>query len=98
MNSMYKNQVCTLVDPPKGIKTLRCMWVSKKNTDMEGNVITHNVRLVAKGFRQRQGVDYDETFSLVAMLKSIRIVLAVATHYDYEIWKMDVKGCEDDFP
>ena len=91
MKIMYENQVWTLVDPPKGIKTVRCMWVSKKNIDMKGNVITHKARLVAKGFRQRQGVDYDETFSPIAMLKSIRILLAVATHYDYEIWKMDVK-------
>ena len=62
-----------------------------KKTDMEGNVITYKARLVGKGYRQKQGVDYDETFSPVAMLKSIRILLAIATHYDYEIWKMDVK-------
>ena len=54
-------------------------------------MITYKARLVAKGYRQKQGVDYDETFSPVAMLKSIRILLAIATHYDYEIWKMDVK-------
>ena len=42
-------------------------------------------------FRQIQGVDYDETFSPVAMLKSIRIMLAIAACYDYEIWQMDVK-------
>ena len=58
---------------------------------MEGNVINYNVRLVAKGYRQRQGIDYDETSSPVAMLKSIRILLAISAHYDYEIWKMDVK-------
>ena len=46
---------------------------------------------MAKGFRQIQGVDYDETFSPVAMLKSIRIVLAIAAYFDYEIWQMDVK-------
>ena len=57
---------------------------------MEGNVITYKARLVAKGYCQKLGVDYDETFSPVAMLKSIRILLAIATHYDYEIWKMDV--------
>ena len=48
-------------------------------------------RLVAQGFRQVQGVDYDETFSPVAMLKSVRIMLAIAAFYDYEIWQMDVK-------
>ena len=51
----------------------------------------YKARLVAKGFRQVHGIDYDETFSPVAMLKSIRILLAVAAYYDYEIWQMDVK-------
>ena len=46
---------------------------------------------MAKGFRQKQGIDYDETFSPVAMLKSIRILLAIAAYHDYEIWQMDVK-------
>ena len=54
-------------------------------------MITYKARLVAKGYRQKQGVDYDESFSPVAMLKSIRILLAITSHYDYEIWKMDVK-------
>jgi hypothetical protein len=58
---------------------------------MDGNVHVYKARLVAKGFRQVQGIDYDETFSLVAMLKSIRIILAIAVYFDYEIWQMDVK-------
>ena len=48
-------------------------------------MITYKARLVAKGYSQRQGIDYDETFSPVAMLKSIRILLVIAAHYDYEI-------------
>jgi hypothetical protein len=58
---------------------------------MDGYVHIYKARLVAKGFRQVQGVDYDETFSPVAMLKSIRIIPAIATHFDYEIWHMVVK-------
>ena len=46
---------------------------------------------MAKGYTQNEGVDYEETFSSVAMLKSIRILLSIATFYDYEIWQMDVK-------
>ena len=91
MQSMYDNQVWTLIDPPNGLKTIGCKWVFKKKTDIDGNVHTFKARLVAKGFKQTHGVDYDETFSLVAMLKSIRILLAIATYYDYEIWQMDVK-------
>ena len=48
-------------------------------------------RLVAMVYTQKKGVDYEETFSPVAMLKSIRILLSIATCLDYEIWKMDVK-------
>ena len=91
MQSMYDNQVWTLIDPPNGLKTIGCKWVFKKKTDMDGNVHTFKARLVVKGFKKTHCVDYDETFSPVAMFKSIRILLAIATYYDYEIWKMDVK-------
>ena len=46
---------------------------------------------MAKGYTQKEGVDYEQTFSPVVMLKSMRILLSIATHYDYEIWQMDVK-------
>ena len=64
---------------------------SVTKTNMDGNVSVYKAWLVAKGFRQVQGVDYDETFSLVAMLKSVRIMLAITADFDYEIWQMDVK-------
>ncbi|KAL3497597.1 hypothetical protein ACH5RR_040329 [Cinchona calisaya] len=85
MDSMYDNKVWTLVDPPEGIKPIGCKWVFKRKTDMDGNVITYKARLIAKGYTQRQGVDFDETFSPVAMLKSIQILLVIAVYYDYKI-------------
>jgi hypothetical protein len=91
LESMRENQVWNLVDPPDGVKTIECKWVFKKKIDVDGNIHIYKARLVAKGFRQIQGVDYDETFSPVAMLKSIRILLAIAAYFDYEIWQMDVK-------
>ncbi|KAK8690248.1 hypothetical protein V6N13_088949 [Hibiscus sabdariffa] len=91
MDSMLNNQVWTLVEPSEGIKPIGCKWVFKKKTDMDGNVQTYKGRLVAKGFREIHGIDYDETFSPVAMFKSIRILLAIAAFHDYEIWQMDIK-------
>ena len=58
---------------------------------MEGNVITYKARLIAKGYHKRQGIDYDKTLSLVAMLKSIMILLAIDAHCEYEIRQMDLK-------
>ncbi len=89
--SMYENKVWTLVDVPEGVRPIDCKWVFKKKTDMDGQVYLYKARLVAKGFKQVQGIDYDETYSPVAQLKSIRILLAIAAFYDYEIWQMDVK-------
>ncbi len=85
MESMYENQVWNLVDPPEGVKPIESKWIFKRKTDADGNVTIHKARLVAKGFRQVQGVDYDETFSPVAMLKSVRILLAIAAHFDFKI-------------
>ncbi|KAK2389827.1 secreted RxLR effector protein [Trifolium repens] len=91
IDSMYTNQVWNLVEPPVGVRPIGCKWVFKKKTDMDGKVHTYKARLVAKGYKQIHGVDYDETFSPVAMLKSVRILLAIAAYHDYEIWQMDVK-------
>ncbi|WVZ57947.1 hypothetical protein U9M48_008275 [Paspalum notatum var. saurae] len=91
LKSMADNQVWNLVEPLDEVRPIECKWGSKKKIDADGNVHIYKARLVAKGFRQIQGVDYDETFSPVAMLKSIRILLAIAAYHDYEVWQMDVK-------
>ncbi|KAK1648458.1 hypothetical protein QYE76_066263 [Lolium multiflorum] len=91
MGSMYDNKVWTLVELPDSRKAVENKWIFKRKTDADGNITVYKARLVAKGFRQIQGVDYDETFSPVAKLKSVRILLAIAAFFDYEIWQMDVK-------
>ncbi|GJT85978.1 putative retrotransposon protein [Tanacetum coccineum] len=58
---------------------------------MDGAVHTYKARLVAKGYTQTPGIDYEETFSPVADIRAIRILIAIAAYYDYEIWQMDVK-------
>jgi hypothetical protein len=78
IGSMYENKVWTLVDLPDERRAIDNKWIFKKKTDADGNVTVDKARLVAKGYRQVQGVDYGETFSPIAMLKSVRIMLAIA--------------------
>ena len=85
MDSMYTIQVQTLIDPSKGIVPIGYKWIFKRNIGADGKVETYKARLVAKDFHQKQGVNYEKTFSLVAILKSIQILLAIAAHYDYEV-------------
>ncbi|GJR90542.1 retrotransposon protein, putative, ty1-copia subclass [Tanacetum coccineum] len=91
MKSIKDNQVWILVDLPPDGRTVRSKWLFKKKTDMDGKVHTFKAHLVAKGYTQTYGVDYRETFSPVVDIRAIRILLAIAAYYDYEIWQMDVK-------
>ncbi|GKE96795.1 retrotransposon protein, putative, ty1-copia subclass [Tanacetum coccineum] len=77
MQSMNDNEVWELVDLPPDGKTVGHKWLFKKKTDMD--------RLVAKGFTQTPGIDYEETFSLIAYIRDIRILIAIAAFYDYKI-------------
>ncbi|GJZ71631.1 retrotransposon protein, putative, ty1-copia subclass [Tanacetum coccineum] len=64
----------------------------KKKTDMDDIVHTYKAHLVAKGYTQTYMIDYKETFSPIADIRAIRILIAIAAFYDCEIWKMDVKA------
>nr|GEX95722.1 hypothetical protein [Tanacetum cinerariifolium] len=85
------NEVWVLVELPPNGKTVGSKWLFKKKIDMDGNVHIYKARLVAKEFTQISGIDYEETFSPVADIRAIRILIAIAAYYDYEIWQMDVK-------
>ncbi|GKC70614.1 retrotransposon protein, putative, ty1-copia subclass [Tanacetum coccineum] len=91
MQSMKNNKVWVLVELPSNGKTVGSKWLFKKKTNMDGAVHTYKARLVAKGYTQTPGIDYEETFSLIADIRAIRILIAIAAYYDYEIWQMDVK-------
>ncbi|GJY26778.1 retrotransposon protein, putative, ty1-copia subclass, partial [Tanacetum coccineum] len=91
MQSMKDNQVWNLVDLPPNCKTVGSKWLLKKKTVMDGNIHTYKAHLIAKGFTQTYRVDYEDTFSPVTDRKAIRILIAIAAYYDYEIWQMNVK-------
>ncbi|GJR11105.1 retrotransposon protein, putative, ty1-copia subclass [Tanacetum coccineum] len=91
MQSMKDKEVWDLVELPLNGKTVGSKWLFKKKTDMDGAVHTYKARLMAKGYTQTLGIDYEETFSPVADIRAIRILIAIAAYYDYEIWQMDVK-------
>ena len=82
IGSIYQNKVWTLVDLPDGRQAILINGSSKRKTDADSSVTIYKAWIVAKGFRQVQGVDYDEFFSLAAMLKSIWIMLAIAAFYE----------------
>ncbi|GJU39483.1 retrotransposon protein, putative, ty1-copia subclass [Tanacetum coccineum] len=95
IQSMYDNQVWNLVDTTPGLKMVGCKWIFKKKTDIDGKVHTYKARLVAKGYTQTHRIDYEKTFSPVAKIKSIRIMLAIAAFHDYEIWFLVYSGEEE---
>ena len=66
-------------------------WIFKNKKDENGLVIRNKSRLVAKGFNQQEGIDYDETFAPVARLEAIRIFLAYAAQKNFTVYQMDVK-------
>ena len=76
---------------PNDRRAIEIKWIFKRKTDADSSVTIYKSIIVAKGFRQVQGVDYDESFSLVSMLKYVRIMLAIAAFY--EIWQMDKQNC-----
>ncbi|GJW14011.1 retrotransposon protein, putative, ty1-copia subclass [Tanacetum coccineum] len=88
------NYKVALLDPEseKWLDAMNVEMKSMKDNETDDDVVhTYKARLVAKGFTQTYGVDYEETFSLVVVIRAIRILVAIAAFYDCEIWQMDVK-------
>ena len=85
-NGVHESQqYMELVDPPEGIKPIGCKWVFKRKKGADGKVETYKAHLIVKGYCQHYGIDYDVIFFSVAILKFIRIMLAIAAYLDFKI-------------
>ncbi|KAD4180551.1 hypothetical protein E3N88_29142 [Mikania micrantha] len=91
MNSLYENNTFELVKLPKGKRALKNKWVYKLKTEEHTSRPRYKAKLVVKGFSQRKGIDFDEIFSPVVKMSSIRVILGLAASLDLEVEQMDVK-------
>ena len=86
-----KNGTWKLVDPPIGTKPIGCKWVYKNKYRSDGSLDKNKVRLVAKGYAQKEGIDYEETFSPTAKWATICTLLFLATQKGWKVHQMDVR-------
>ena len=91
LNSLKKNKTWKLTPLPSNRTPISSKWVFKIKTNADGTIDKYKARLVARGFSQVQGIDYTETSSPVVKLNSIKVLLALATQYNFEIHQLDVK-------
>jgi hypothetical protein len=91
-NSLLENQTWDLVPLPSGRKLIICRWVYKTKSAVDGQISRYKARLVTKGFQQVHGIDYDETFTPVAKMDSIRLALAIMATKGWEVHQMDMKN------
>ncbi|GJS76627.1 retrovirus-related pol polyprotein from transposon TNT 1-94 [Tanacetum coccineum] len=92
LNQFIANDVWELVPQPKNMTIIGTKWVFRNKLDENGIVSRNKARLVAQGYNQQEGIDYDETYAPVARLESIRILLAYAYALDFKLFQMDVKS------
>nr|GFB39070.1 retrovirus-related Pol polyprotein from transposon TNT 1-94 [Tanacetum cinerariifolium] len=91
LDQFARLKVWRLVPRPEGTSVIKTKWIFKNKKDESNLLIRNKARLVAVGYSQQKGIDYDETFASVARIEVIRLFLAYATHKDFTVYQMDVK-------
>ena len=91
MKSLHDNHTYDLVKLPKGKRSLENKWIFKMKQDANSTFPKYKARFVVKDFRQKKGVDFNEIFSTVVKMSSIKIALSFAATLNLEVEQMDVK-------
>jgi hypothetical protein len=92
LENFERNQVWELVDPPPNCKPIGTKWVCENKEGENGEVVRNKSKLVAQGYCQKEGIDYEEKFALVACLEAIRTLLAFSMDKRFRLYQMDVKS------
>ena len=92
LNQFERSDVWELVPRPSTQSVIGTKWVFRNKRDEHGVIVRNKARLVAQGYNQEEGIDYEETFAPVARLESIRMLLAFASHKEFILYQMDVKS------
>ena len=92
IESIMYNHTWKLVDLPPGAKTIGCKWIFKRKLKQDGSIEKYKSRLVAKGFKQRNDVDYFHTFAPVTRITLIRVLIALTSIHNLVTHQMDVKN------
>jgi hypothetical protein len=90
-NSIQSNRTWELLALPTGHRAIGLKWVFKLKKDPQGNIIKHKARLVAEGYAQREGVDFEVVFAPVAKIQTVRLLIAIATQRGWQVHHMNVK-------
>jgi hypothetical protein len=91
LDQIEKNNTWEMVQRPEVKNVIGSKWIFKNKVNEQGQVIKNKARLVCKGYDQIEGLDFGETFALVAILEAIRMFLAYACHKRFQVYQMDVK-------
>lgn len=92
LDLIVKNEPWELVPRPKNKNVIGTKWVFRNKMNEQGEVVRNNARLVCKGYSQQEGIDYEETFSLVARIEAVRMSLAYAASKKFKVYQMNVKS------
>ena len=92
LNQFKRSEVWDLVPRPEGMNVIGTKWIYQNKSDENGTVTSNKARLVAQGYNQIEGRDFDENFAPVARLESIRLVLGVSCILKFKLFQMDVKS------